>query len=63
MGLLIQRGPLLNAAHQDPADERGSVRVFVSRLLRNFERRGSVRLERERINVLDLQARQAFSRE
>jgi hypothetical protein len=39
------------------------VRVFVSRLLRSFEQRGWVRLERERINVLDLQALQAFSRE
>jgi CRP/FNR family transcriptional regulator len=61
--LLIQRGPVINATHQNLADELGSVRVFVSRLLRSFEQRGWVRLERERINVLDLQALQAFSRE
>jgi CRP/FNR family transcriptional regulator len=61
--LLIQRGPLLNATHQNLADELGSVRVFVSRLLRNFEQRGWVRLERERINVLDPQALQEFSRQ
>lgn len=59
--LLIQRGPLINATHQNLADELGSVRVFVSRLLRSFEQRGWVRLERERINVLDLQALQQFS--
>jgi len=61
--LLIQRGPLIHATHQNLADELGSVRVFVSRLLRSFEQRGWVRLERERIKVLDLQALQAFSRE
>ena len=59
--LLIQRGPVINATHQNLADELGSVRVFVSRLLRSFEQRGWVRLERERINVLDLQALQQFS--
>jgi CRP/FNR family transcriptional regulator len=61
--LLVQRGPVVHATHQNLADELGSVRVFVSRLLRNFEERGWVRLERERINVLDLQALQEFSRQ
>jgi CRP/FNR family transcriptional regulator, anaerobic regulatory protein len=60
--LLVQRGPLVLATHQNLADELGSVRVFVSRLLRNFEERGWVRLERERINVVDVQALQEFSR-
>ncbi|HTT13287.1 MAG TPA: Crp/Fnr family transcriptional regulator [Burkholderiaceae bacterium] len=52
--LLIQRGPVINATHQKLADELGSVRVFVSRLLRNFEQRGWVKLEREKVTVVDL---------
>lgn len=59
--LLIQRGPVINATHQKLADELGSVRVFVSRLLRNFEERGWVRLERERVSVLDPKALLAFA--
>lgn len=59
--LLIQRGPVINATHQNLADDLGSVRVFVSRLLRSFEERGWVRLQRERIDVLDVQALQEFS--
>jgi CRP/FNR family transcriptional regulator len=60
--LLVQRGPMVNATHQNLADELGSVRVFISRLLGNFEQRGWVRLERERINVVDVRALQEFSR-
>lgn len=51
--LLVQRGPVVEATHQKLADELGSVREIVSRLLRSFEDRGWVRLERERVNVLD----------
>lgn len=60
--LLVQRGPVLQATHQGLADELGSVRVFVSRLLRNFEERGWVRLERERVSVLDAKALIEFSK-
>ncbi len=59
--LLIQRGPVVNATHQNLADELGSVRVFVSRLLRNFEERGWVRLERERVSVVDPKSLLEFS--
>jgi CRP/FNR family transcriptional regulator len=59
--LLVQRGPVIEATHQNLADELGSVRVFVSRLLRNFEERGWVRLERERVSVLDPKALLAFA--
>jgi CRP/FNR family transcriptional regulator len=59
--LLIQRGPVVNATHQNLADELGSVRVFISRLLRNFEERGWVRLERERVRVVDPKALLEFS--
>jgi CRP/FNR family transcriptional regulator, anaerobic regulatory protein len=51
--LLIHRGPLVQSTHQKLADELGSVREIVSRLLRSFEERGWVKLERERVNVLD----------
>lgn len=39
----------------------GSVRVFVSRLLRQFEERGWVRLERERVSVLEPKALLEFA--
>ena len=61
--LLIRRGPLLEDTHQRLADELGSVREIVSRLLRGFESRGWVRLERERITVLDPKSLSALARE
>jgi CRP/FNR family transcriptional regulator len=65
--LLIQRGPLVRTTHQALADELGSVREMVSRLLRGFEERGWVELGRERITVRDghamaLQLIQPFAR-
>jgi CRP/FNR family transcriptional regulator len=54
--LLIRRGPVLHATHQSLANELGSVREIVSRLLRSFEDRGWVRLEREKVTLLDLKA-------
>jgi CRP/FNR family transcriptional regulator len=54
--LLIRRGPVVQATHQSLADELGSVREIVSRLLRSFEERGWVRLEREKVTLLDLKA-------
>jgi CRP/FNR family transcriptional regulator len=53
--LLISRAPELRATHQDLADELGSVREIVSRLLKSFEERGWVRLGRERVEVKDLE--------
>jgi len=60
--LLVRRGPVVQATHQSLADELGSVREIVSRLLRSFESRGWVRLERERVTVLDPRALAAQSR-
>jgi CRP/FNR family transcriptional regulator len=54
--LLIHRGPVIEATHQKLADELGSVREIVSRLLRSFEARGWVKLERERITLADPKA-------
>ena len=60
--VLIHRGPVLEATHQKLADELGSVREIVSRLLRSFEQRGWVKLERERVTVLDPKALAALAR-
>lgn len=54
--LLVRRGPVIEATHQKLADELGSVREIVSRLLRGFESRGWVTLERERVTVRDPRA-------
>jgi len=53
--LLVRRGPILEATHQSLADELGSVREIVSRLLRDFAAQGWVKLERERVTVLQPQ--------
>jgi CRP/FNR family transcriptional regulator len=51
---LVTRGPVILASHQVIAQELGSVREIVSRLLKQFEEQHFVRLGRERIEVLDL---------
>jgi len=60
--LLVHRGPVVESTHQKLADELGSVREIVSRLLRSFEQRGWVKLERERVSVLDPKALAALAR-
>jgi CRP/FNR family transcriptional regulator len=50
---LATRGPTILASHQVIAQELGSVREIVSRLLKQFEEQQLVRLGRERIEVLD----------
>jgi CRP/FNR family transcriptional regulator len=54
--LLVHRGPVVGATHQKLAEELGSVREIVSRLLRQFEERGWVELGRERVTVRDPRA-------
>lgn len=49
--LLVDRGPLIQATHQMVADEVGSAREVVSRILKHFEDLGYVRLERGRILI------------
>ena len=51
--LLLARAPTLRATHQAIADELGSVREIVSRLLGSFADRGLVRLAREQIVITD----------
>ncbi len=52
----------IHATHQALADELGSVREIVSRLLRSFEDRGWVDLGRERIRILDRTALAGLAR-
>jgi CRP/FNR family transcriptional regulator, anaerobic regulatory protein len=51
--VLVTRGPILQMSHQDLADELGTVREMVSRVLNRFQAAGWLRLARERIEVLD----------
>lgn len=51
--LLVHRGPVIEATHQNLADELGSVREIVSRLLGSFADQGLVSLGREQVEVLD----------
>ena len=51
--LLLGKGRLVHATHQQLADELGSVREMVSRLLKGFAEQGLVRLGREQVEVLD----------
>ena len=58
---LLGRGPNLVLTHQALADELGTVREIVSRLLRRFEREGWVSLSRERIQIADSAALRAVA--
>ena len=53
---LLGRGTVITVTHQALADELGTVREIVTRLLRRFERAGWLRLGRERIDILDPRA-------
>ena len=54
--LLLGKGEVVRATHQGLADELGSVREMVSRLLSNFQDRGWVALGREQIRITDAPA-------
>jgi CRP/FNR family transcriptional regulator len=54
--LLVHRGPVIQETHQKLADDLGSVREIISRLLRMFETHGWVTLERERVTVVNPKA-------
>jgi CRP/FNR family transcriptional regulator len=51
--LLLAKGETIHATHQALAEELGSVREMVSRLLKGFALQGLVRLGREQITVID----------
>jgi CRP/FNR family transcriptional regulator len=51
--LLLGKGRVVQTTHQQLADELGSVREIVSRLLKSFADQGLVRLGREQVEILD----------
>ena len=51
--LLLGKGRVVRTTHQQLADELGSVREIVSRLLKGFADQGCVALGREQIEILD----------
>jgi len=51
--LLLGKGSVLHTTHQHLADELGSVREIISRLLKGFAAQGLVRLSREQVEILD----------
>lgn len=58
---LLGRGQDLALTHQALADELGTVREIVSRLLRRFEREGWVQLSREHIHIRNSAALRAVA--
>ncbi len=60
-GALLGRGQDLALTHQQLADELGTVREIVSRLLRRFEREGWVELAREHIHIRNSAALRAIA--
>jgi CRP/FNR family transcriptional regulator, anaerobic regulatory protein len=60
-GALLGHGRELATTHQALAQELGTVREIVTRLLRRFEREGWVELSRERIRILDSAALRAHA--
>jgi CRP/FNR family transcriptional regulator, anaerobic regulatory protein len=50
---LVAKSPVVRTTHQALADELGSVREIISRLLKNFANMGLIRLGREQIEVID----------
>ena len=52
-GLLLGRGREIHTTHQQLAEDLGSAREIVSRLLKSFAEQGLVALGRERVEILD----------
>ncbi|MFO1318751.1 MAG: Crp/Fnr family transcriptional regulator [Burkholderiales bacterium] len=51
--LLLGKGKIVHITHQALADELGSVREIVSRLLKTFAEQGLVSLSREQVEIVD----------
>jgi CRP/FNR family transcriptional regulator len=60
--LLLTKGVSMETTHQILADELGSVREVVSRILKDFEGQGILELERGQIRVLDQEALRRIAR-
>jgi CRP/FNR family transcriptional regulator len=51
--LLLRRGRYIKMSHQKLADELGTVREMITRVLKSFSDIGLITLGRERIEILD----------
>jgi len=58
---LLGHGSVVNGTHQALADELGTVREIITRLLKRFERAGWVTIGRERVAILDAPALRALA--
>lgn len=61
-GLLLSRGTLIKTTHSQLADELGSVREVISRILKNFEIMGLVKLDRNQVQILNQEALKKIAR-
>jgi CRP/FNR family transcriptional regulator len=59
--LLVAKSQPIHTTHQALADELGSAREIVSRLLKGFSEQGWVRLGREQIILTDVAALKKFA--
>ena len=60
--LLISKGSVVQTTHSQLADELGSVREVISRILKNFETQGLVKLDRNQVQVIDQEALKKIAR-
>ncbi len=51
-GLLLSKGSVVKTTHSQLADELGSVREVISRILKDFEIKGLVKLDRNQVRNL-----------
>lgn len=58
---LAARGPIVQATHQTIAGELGTAREVVSRILKDFERRGWIALSRGTIGIFDAPSLAGFA--
>ena len=58
---LLSSGPVIYKSHQDIADELGSVREMISRLLKQFENNEWIKLSRGYIEILEKDKLQDYS--
>ncbi len=50
---LLKKGTPIRMSHQEMADELGTVREIITRLLKNLADNGSIAISREQVNILD----------
>lgn len=61
-GLLLSKGSTMKVTHSQLADELGSVREVISRILKDFEIKGLVKLDRNLVKILDEEALEKIAR-